>query len=66
MKNEDRPARRTERPRRNRDGDDEEWRSVRGDPRNYYSFSEDVEEEPAPTTAEELVARFGRKESTRQ
>jgi small subunit ribosomal protein S1 len=66
-KNEERPApRRTDRPRRNRDSEDEEWRNVRGDPRSYYSFSEEVEEEPAPTTAEELVARFGRKDSTRQ
>jgi predicted RNA-binding protein with RPS1 domain len=59
----ERPAKRSERPRRG--GDDEEWRSVRGDPRNYYSFSEEAEDEPAPTTAEELVARFGRKESSR-
>jgi len=58
-KNEDRPARRGgEKSRRGRDSADEEWRSVRGDPRNYYSYSEDAEEEPAPTTAEELVARF--------
>jgi predicted RNA-binding protein with RPS1 domain len=60
----ERPAKRSERPRRG-GGDDEEWRSVRGDPRNYYSFSEDAEDEPAPTTAEELVARFGRKEPSR-
>jgi hypothetical protein len=58
-------VRRTDRPRRNRDSEDEEWRSVRGDPKNYYSFSEETEEEPAPTTAEELVARFGRKDASR-
>lgn len=64
-KSEERPARRTERPRRSRDSDDEEWRTVRGDPRNYYSFGDEAEDEPAPTTAEELVARFGRKDSPR-
>jgi hypothetical protein len=62
---EQRPARRTERPRRSRDTEDEEWRTVRGDPRNYYSFGDESEEEPAPTTAEELVARFGRKDSSK-
>lgn len=51
---------RRERPRR-RDEADDEWRNVRGDARGYYSAGEEVEEEPAPTTAEELVARFGRK-----
>lgn len=60
-----RPARRTERPRRGRGEEDEEWRGVRGDPRNFYSFSEESEDEPAPTTAEELVARFGRKDNPR-
>ena len=65
-KNEERPIRRGgEKTRRGRDSADEEWRSVRGDPRNYYSYSEDAEEEPAPTTAEELVARFGRKDSSK-
>jgi small subunit ribosomal protein S1 len=55
---------RRERSRRTRDNnDDEEWRTVRGDARSYYSTGDDVEEEPAPTTAEELVARFGRKNS---
>jgi hypothetical protein len=64
-KNEDRPKNRNERSRRGRDSADDEWRSVRGDPRNYYSYSEDTEEEPAPTTAEELVARFGRKDANK-
>ncbi len=64
-KNEDRPKRVGERTRRGRDSADEEWRAVRGDPRNYYSYSEDSEEEPAPTTAEELVARFGRKDASK-
>lgn len=61
---EERP-RRTERPRRARDTDDEEWRSVRGDARGYYSGGEEAEEEPAPTTAEELVARFGKRGTNR-
>ena len=60
----ERSSRRSERPRRNRD-EDEEWRTVRGDPRGYYSFGEETEDEPAPTTAEELVARFGRRGSNR-
>jgi len=64
-KSEDRPARRAERTRRGRDSDDEDWRTVRGDPRNFYSFADEVEEEPAPTTAEELVARFGRRDTAR-
>jgi small subunit ribosomal protein S1 len=64
-KGDERPVRRTDRPRRSRDSEDEEWRSVRGDPKNYYSFAEETEEEPAPTTAEELVARFGRKDASR-
>ncbi|HWE61206.1 MAG TPA: hypothetical protein VHB98_05800, partial [Chloroflexota bacterium] len=65
----DRNASRDERPRRerqrrHRDTDDEDWRSMRGDARGYYSsVGEQEEEEPAPTTAEELVARFGRRES---
>lgn len=62
----ERPARRSERPRRSRDQDDQEWRNVRGDIRGYYSFGDDVEEEPAPTTAEELVARFGRRDNNRE
>jgi len=61
----DERQRRSERPRRSRDADDEEWRSLRGDARGYYSSSDDVEEEPAPTTAEELVARFGRRANNR-
>jgi hypothetical protein len=38
---------------------------VRGDPRNYYSYGEEDADEPAPTTAEELVARFNRRSSGR-
>ena len=64
-RNDERP-RRTDRPaRRGRDTEDEDWRTVRGDARNYLSLGDDAEEEPAPQTAEELVARFGRKGSTR-
>lgn len=64
-RNDERP-RRTDRPaRRGRDTDDEDWRTVRGDARNYLSLGDEAEEEPAPQTAEELVARFGRKGSTR-
>jgi predicted RNA-binding protein with RPS1 domain len=52
------------RPRsRRRDAEDEEdWRVVRGGAaRDYYSvFDDDDADEPAPTTAEELVARFNR------
>jgi predicted RNA-binding protein with RPS1 domain len=62
----ERQPRRPERPRRGRDSEDQEWRSVRGDARGFYSFSEEEEEEPAPTTAEELVARFGRRETARE
>jgi len=62
----ERTPRRPERPRRGRDSEDQEWRNVRGDARGFYSFSEEEEEEPAPTTAEELVARFGRRESARE
>ena len=61
----ERQPRRPERPRRGRDSEDQEWRNVRGDARGFYSFSEEEEEEPAPTTAEELVARFGRRETAR-
>jgi predicted RNA-binding protein with RPS1 domain len=64
-RNEDKPKNRGDRSRRNRDSGDEDWRSVRGDPRNYYSYSDDAEEEPVPTTAEELVARFGRRDSNK-
>ena len=64
-RNDERP-RRTDRPaRRGRDTEDEDWRTVRGDARNYLSLGDEAEEEPAPQTAEELVARFGRKGSTR-
>ena len=60
----ERPRREQQRPRRQRDTADEEWRSLRGDIRGYYSSGEDQdEEEPAPTTAEELVARFGRRDA---
>jgi hypothetical protein len=38
---------------------------LRGDPRGYFSSADEVDDEPVPTTAEELVARFGRKESNR-
>lgn len=62
----DRPPRKSERSRRGRDQDDQEWRNVRGDARGFYSFGEEEEEEPAPTTAEELVARFGRRETNRE
>jgi small subunit ribosomal protein S1 len=62
---EERGPRRSERSRRHRDGDEEDWRSVRGDPRNYYSYGEEDADEPAPTTAEELVARFNRRSSGR-
>jgi len=62
----DRPPRRSERGRKGREQDDQEWRNVRGDARGFYSFSEEETEEPAPTTAEELVARFGRRESNRE
>jgi len=61
----DRPPRRSDRGRKGREQDDQEWRNVRGDARGFYSFSEDEAEEPAPTTAEELVARFGRRENNR-
>jgi len=62
----ERQPRRPERSRRGRDSEDQEWRNVRGDARGFYSFSEEEEEEPAPTTAEELVARFGRREPNRE
>lgn len=62
---EERAPRRPERSRRSRDSEDEEWRQVRGDARGYLSLSEEPEEEPAPTTAEELVARFGKRGSNR-
>jgi len=62
---EERGPRRSERPRRPRDNEDEEWRTVRGDPRGYMSLGDDTEEEPAPTTPEELVARFGRRGNNR-
>ena len=61
---EERAPRRSERPRRKGDGD-EEWRQIRGDVRGYFSTGADDEEEPAPTTAEELVARFGRRGNNR-
>lgn len=63
---EERGPRRSDRPRRHRDAEDEEWRSVRGDPRNYYSsYGEEEADEPAPTTPEELVARFNRRGNAR-
>jgi predicted RNA-binding protein with RPS1 domain len=62
----DRPPRRSDRARKGREQDDQEWRNVRGDARGFYSFSDDEAEEPAPTTAEELVARFGRRENNRE
>jgi hypothetical protein len=65
----ERQGRRAERSgsgRRPRDYEDEDWRSIRGDPRSFYSSEDEVEEEPAPTTAEELVARFGRRSTTKQ
>jgi hypothetical protein len=63
FRSDERPSRRAERPggRKPRDHDDEDWRSIRGDPRSFYSSEDEVEEEPAPTTPEELVARFGRR-----
>ena len=64
-KSEERPARRNDRPRRNRDNDDEEWRSVRVTRETTTVSAMTLEEEPAPTTAEELVARFGRRDSSK-
>jgi len=61
----ERPARRSERPRRHRENEDEEWRTLRGDPRGYISSGDEPDEEPMPTTAEELVARFGRRGTNR-
>lgn len=49
--------------RRRADEEEEDWRVVRGGAaRDYYAiFGDDgAEDEPAPTTAEELVARFSR------
>jgi len=51
------------RARRRHDEDEEDWRVARGgEARDYYAiFGDEAEEEaPAPTTAEELVARFSR------
>ena len=50
------------RARRRNDEDAEDWRVARGGAaRDYYAiFGEEDEDEPAPTTAEELVARFNR------
>lgn len=50
------------RNRRRDEATDEDWRPARGGAaRDYYAvFDDDTEDEPAPTTAEELVARFNR------
>jgi len=51
------------RTRRRHDETDEDWRVARGgEARDYYAIfgDEDEEEAPAPTTPEELVARFSR------
>ena len=57
-------ARGENRPRTRRRGDEDldEWHVARGGAaRDYYAiFGEEDEDEPAPTTAEELVARFNR------
>jgi predicted RNA-binding protein with RPS1 domain len=51
------------RTRRRHDETEEDWRVARGgEARDYYAIfgDEDEEEAPAPTTPEELVARFSR------